>query len=283
MPSFCMQCGAALEPGVRFCGGCGRPAELANPAPPAPSPAPVSPVQHPAYAWGGGTPNTEFEVLVREPYRMAKITLRNSSVTLEAGQLHYMVGNIQMTAQAPTLGGIAKSFLTKEKAVRPVYTGTGVIYLEPTFGELNILEVRPPEKWILDKGAYVASDAGVAIGMYTNPAFQSIFGGEGRYQTEISGQGKLLYYSPGPAERIDLAGDTLTVDGSFAVARTGSLEYRVEKAGKSLFGSWISGEGMVSTFRGYGTVMVAPIPNRYVALLYQFNGLHQAIHSIKRS
>jgi uncharacterized protein (AIM24 family) len=278
-----MQCGAALGPGVRFCGGCGRPAELGNPAPPAPSLAPVSPTQQPAHGWSGGAPNTEFEVLVREPYRMAKITLRNSMVTLEAGQLHYMIGNIQMTAQAPTLGGIAKSFLTKEKAVRPVYSGTGVIYLEPTFGELNVLEIRPGENWILDKGAYVASDAGVAIGMYTNPAFQSIFGGEGRYQTEVSGHGKLIYYSPGPVERIDLNGDTLTVDGSFAVARTGSLEYRVEKASKGMFGSWISGEGLVSTFRGYGSVMVAPIPNRFVALLYQFNGLHQAIRAIQRS
>lgn len=235
------------------------------------------------YAYAGGGPATEFEILVREPYRMAKITIRNSMVTLEAGQLHYMIGNIQMTAQAPSLGGLAKSFLTKEKAVRPVYSGTGVIYLEPTFGELNILELRPGESWILDKGAYVASDAGVTIGMYTNPAFQSIFGGEGRYQTEVSGHGKVIYYSAGPVERVDLNGDTLTVDGSFAVARTGSLEYRVEKASKGMFGSWISGEGLVSTFRGYGSVMVAPIPNRFVALLYQFNGLHQAIRSISRS
>ncbi len=298
MNPFCIQCGSPIEPGVRFCGTCGRPLEaMIQPvgAPPPPLPPRPMPPQQPmspppqygaapgTFGPGAGMPGTTFEIIYREPYRMAKITIHNSAVTLEAGQLHYMLGQIQMTAEGPSLGGLAKSFLTKEKAVRPVYSGSGEIYLEPTFGELNIMEIRPGETWVLDKGAYVASDQGIAIDMQTNPAFRGMLGGEGWFQTQVSGQGKVIYWSPGPVERIEIQGQTLTVDGSFAVARTGSLEYRVEKATKGLFKSWVSGEGLVSTFRGYGAVMLAPVPNLYTTVINQFGGLHAAIRSISRS
>jgi len=214
---------------------------------------------------------------------MARITLQNSTVTVEAGLLHYWIGQIQMHAQGPSLGGMAKSFLTKEKAVRPVYAGIGEVYLEPTFGEIEFLELGGQETWILDKGSYLASDQGVQLGMYSNPLFNSMFGGEGMFQTQVSGAGKVMYWAPGPVQRIDLQGQTLTVDGSFAVARTGTVDYRVEKATKGLFRSWMSGEGLVNVFSGYGSVMLAPVANRYMSLLREFGGLHAAIRAIKRS
>jgi len=184
--------------------------------------------------------------------------------------------------QGPSLGGVAKSLLTKEKVIRPVYRGYGEIYLEPTFGEIELLELNGNDVWILDKGAYLASDATVQLGVYTNPMFTSIFGGEGMFQTQVSGVGKVFYWAPGPIQRVDLRGQTLTVDGSFAVARTGSLDYRVEKATKGLFRSMMSGEGLVNVFRGHGTVMLAPVPNRYMTLLGQFHSLHRAIQAIKK-
>lgn len=293
MNSFCIQCGSPNEPGVRFCGTCGKPlaAPVAAPPPPMPPPPQMAPQPQPpsfsppqrSFGPGPGLPGTTFEIQNREPYRMAKITLRSSAVTLEAGQLRYMFGQIEMSADGPSLGGLAKSFLTKEKAVRPVYSGTGEIYTEPTFGELNIMELRPGETWVLDKGAYVASDQGIAIDMQTNPAFRGMFGGEGWFQTQVSGHGKVIYWSPGVVERVEIQGQTLTVDGSFAVARTASLEYRVEKAAKGLLKSWMSGEGLVSTFRGYGAVMLAPVPNLYTTVINEFGGLHSAIRSISRS
>lgn len=263
---------------------------------PAPFAAPQPPAQQqqaPAAPRSQGSPSkvltksrssygTTFDVFEYEMHRMARITLQNTSVSIEAGLLHYWVGQIQMNAAAPSLGGMAKSFLTKEKAVRPVYTGMGEVYLEPTFGEIEFLELDGQQMWILDRGAFLACDQGVQLGMYTNPAFQSFFGGEGMFQTQVSGTGKVMFSSPGPLERVDLRGQTLTVDGSFAVARTGQVEFRVEKATKGLFRSMMSGEGMVNVFTGHGTVLLAPIPNRYVTLMGQFGSLYSAIRSISR-
>jgi len=249
-----------------------------------PAPAPAMHVPVPASQPSSAMPSpgqTRFEVIQYEMWRMGKIVLNQAGVVLEAGQLHYMNGYLQMQAEAPSLGGLAKSFLTKEKAVRPYYSGSGEIYLTPTFGEVNLLELNGAEQWVLDKGCYLASDVGVQVGVFQNKMMTSLLGGEGMFQTTVNGAGKVFYWSAGPVQRVELQGQTLTVDGSFAVARTGSLEYRVERAAKGLLGSMFSGEGLVNTFTGYGVVMLAPMSNRYMTLVSNFGSLHAAIRAIK--
>ena len=142
--AHCIYCGVAQPEGVRFCGECGREAPppaapaaaMAPPPPPVPSPAPVMfqappppapPPLAPPTALSAARPpglapqpgQTAFEVIQYEMWRMPKIAINQAGVFLEAGQLHYMLGYVQMQADAPSLGGFAKSMLTKEKAVRP--------------------------------------------------------------------------------------------------------------------------------------------------------------------
>jgi uncharacterized protein (AIM24 family) len=240
--------------------------------------APAAPAPVPSPPAAGGT---TFEVITSSFYKMPKITLSSSAAIVEAGLMHYMVGHIEMTSQMPSVGGFIKSALTKEKMVRPRYEGTGELFLEPTFGEVNTLQISG-DTWILDRGCFMACDPGVEIGMFTNKALTGLFGGEGFFQTQVTGHGTVLYHSPGPVERIDLRGETLTVDGSFAVARTGDLEFKVERATKGLLSSWTSGEGIVNTFRGHGSVMIAPVTNRFLTLLYQFGGIRSLISGMKR-
>jgi len=246
-----------------------------SPAPPPPV-EPVAPPAAPVVAGGG---NVHMEIVRAEVYQMPKIVLDNAEVVVEAGAMHYMQGAITLEAKAPSVGGFVKSKLTREKAVRPRYRGTGELYLVPSFGEYEIMELAG-ETWILDKGAFLASEITVELGVYTNKAFSGFFGGEGFFQTQVSGRGKVLFHAPGPLKRIDLVNDLLVVDGSFAVARTASLEYSVERASKGLFSSWISGEGMVNTFRGTGAVLLAPVPNRYITMIQEFGGLRSLIRSI---
>jgi uncharacterized protein (AIM24 family) len=49
----------------------------------------------------------------------------------------------------------------------------------------------------------------------------SLLGGEGMFQTTVAGLGKVFDWSPGPVQRVELQGQTLTVDGSSAASRTG--------------------------------------------------------------
>ena len=67
--------------------------------------------------------------------------------------------------------------------------------------------------------------------------------------------------SPCPEEElieVTLDNDELKIDGNMALAWSGSLNFTVERSGKSLVGSAASGEGLVNVYRGTGKVLLAP-------------------------
>jgi uncharacterized protein (AIM24 family) len=209
-----------------------------------------------------------FEIIEREGLRLVKATLQNETVRTESGALYYMRGNISMQSKAPSAGGFLKSLATGENIFRPTYTGTGELYLEPSLSGYYILDVNGSE-WILDSGAYWASDGSLEIGIERNKVFSGLIGGEGLFQTKVKGYGKVVMVAQGPVEVVHLRNDRLVVDGNFAIARTNTLNYRVEKATKSLLGSMTSGEFLVNTFEGTGTVLLAPVPYWQVMMLRQ--------------
>jgi hypothetical protein len=59
--------------------------------------------------------------------------------------------------------------------------------------------------------------------------------------------------------RIGLEQCVLKVDGNFAIAWSDSLNFTVERSGKTLVGSAASGEGFVNVYRGTGKVLLAPV------------------------
>ena len=160
-------------------------------------------------------------------------------------------------------------FVTKEAAIMPRYRGTGQIHLEPSFSHFLIYRLVG-EELIADKGMFYcgqgALDVGAAIQKNVSSA---LFGGEGLFQTRIKGSGICVLESPVPADevlRIDLKDETLQVDGNFALMRTGRIEFSVEKSTRSLLGTLTSGEGLLQTFRGTGTVWLAPTQDIYQQL-----------------
>ena len=209
----------------------------------------------------------EFHVIEKQGLKMIRAVLNNETVRAESGALHYMVGNIQLESKAPSVGGFLKSMATQENVFKPTYTGTGEIFFgPPIYGEYMQLQLNG-DAWVLDKGAYVCSDIGVEVGAHRNKAIAGLLGGEGFFQTKVEGTGKVIIQAPGPLEIIDLQNNTLTVDGSFAVARQAHLNYSVQRASKSLLGSMTSGEGFVNVISGTGRVYIAPVPNVYRSLV----------------
>jgi uncharacterized protein (AIM24 family) len=88
-------------------------------------------------------------------------------------------------------------------------------------------------------------------------------------QTRIRGSGICVFELPVPADevvRIDMKDETLQVDGNFALMRTGQIEFSVEKSTKGLFGTRTGGEGLLQTFRGTGSVWLAPTQDIYQKL-----------------
>ncbi|MEJ8307355.1 AIM24 family protein [Saccharibacillus sacchari] len=205
----------------------------------------------------------------RFSWQQVRILLQDTSVVLEAGALQYMMGNIEMENKSGGVGGFAKKFVgsavTGETASKPIYRGTGEMYLEPKRKDFTLIELSPGEEIIVDDGLFFCAENTVKVGVAKQSNVSSaLFGGEGLFQTKItaSDNGYVVLELPVPEYelvRYELDGtETLKVDGSFAVLRSSTIEFSVEKSTKSLLGSASSGEGMLQTFRGRGEVWLAP-------------------------
>jgi uncharacterized protein (AIM24 family) len=163
----------------------------------------------------------EFEVCELQGMRWVQMRLRDETVRAEAGALSHMQGDIEVRVRLPSPLGALKSIISNEALVRPTYTGTGVINLESSMGGYHPFEVAG-ESWILENGAYWASEGGVELGLHREHVWTSFWGGEGfiDYQTKLSGYGRVVLNAPGPVEEITLNNDRLLVEGKLVLART---------------------------------------------------------------
>ncbi|MDR3633524.1 MAG: AIM24 family protein [Isosphaeraceae bacterium] len=205
--------------------------------------------------------------------KQVRITLRDGEAIAESGALHFMLGHIQMESKLGGVAGLGRAmmnkFVTKEAAILPRYRGTGEIYLEPSFSHFLVYRLAG-EEVVCDRGMFYCGEGSLEVGAALQKNVSSaLFGGEGLFQTRVKGTGVCVFESPVPAEevlRVDLKDQTLQVDGNFALMRTGRIEFSVEKSTKSLFGTLTSGEGLLQTFRGTGSVWLAPTQDIYQRL-----------------
>ena len=210
--AFCSNCGTRLIEGTVFCPECGtRNSTAGAPAPPAQTYAPPQQAayqpppqvipQQPAKA-PVRSGSLKFEVIEKETLKFLKAEFDNSAVRYESGGMYYMQGDLELEANLPSAGGFLKAMVTRESVVKPVISGSGTVWFEPSFGNFTIMDLHG-EEWILDKGVYFASEMGIEIGSYTNKSISGFFSGEGFFQTKVSGSGKVVILSNGPPETVE--------------------------------------------------------------------------------
>ncbi|WP_435017950.1 AIM24 family protein [Tundrisphaera sp. TA3] len=247
-----------------------------------------------AYSKLGGSrdPQTASTIYFAEQagirLKQVRITLDGGEAIVESGALHFMLGHVQMESKVGGVSGLGKAmmnkFVAKEAAILPRYRGTGQIYLEPSFGHFLIHRLAA-EEVVADKGMFYCGQGSLDVGTAMQKNVSSaLFGGEGLFQTRIRGTGLCVLESPVPADevlRIDLKDETLQVDGNFALMRTGRIEFSVEKSTRSLLGTLTSGEGLLQTFRGTGSIWLAPTQEIYQRL--QAGGMGSLAAAPRRS
>ena len=191
-----------------------------------------------------------------------------SNVTLQAWAMQWSVGSVAATTGIKGVGDFfnkaIRGSVTGESAIKPEYTGNGVLVLEPTYKHIILIDVAD---WngaiVLDDGLFLACESTLGHKAVMRSYISSaVAGGEGLFNLGISGSGILCLESPCPREElieINLVDDVLKIDGNMAVAWSQSLEFTVERSGKTLIGSAASGEGLVNVYRGTGKVLLAPV------------------------
>ena len=194
--------------------------------------------------------------------------IAKSSVTVQAGAMQWTAGRVEATTGVKGVGDFfGKAFrgsVTGESAIKPEYTGSGTLVLEPTYKHIILLNVADwNESIVLDDGLFLACESSLKHKTVARSNFSSaIAGNEGLFNLGITGRGILCLESECPKEElieIVLHDDVLKIDGNMAIAWSGSLNFTVERSGKSLIGSAASGEGLVNVYRGTGKVLLAPV------------------------
>ena len=200
--------------------------------------------------------------------RQVLCDVSKSNITLQSGAMQWSVGNVNATTGVKGVGDLLNKALrgsvTGESAIKPEYTGEGYLVTEPTFRHILLLNL---DDWngsvVLDDGLFLACESSLQHKAVMRSNISSaVAGGEGLFNLGITGKGILCLESPSPKEElieIELNNDVLKVDGNMAIARSGSLEFTVERSGKTLIGSAASGEGLVNVYRGTGRVLLAPV------------------------
>ncbi len=194
--------------------------------------------------------------------------LDGNGIILQGGEMQIMMGDIKASTNVQGVGDYFKkligSTVTGETAIKPRYTGTGVVLLEPTYKYVLFEDVAD---WnggmVIEDGMFLACDDTVQMKVVARTTFSSaLLGNEGLFNTMLSGTGIAVLESPVPAQEliiVDLEDDEVRIDGRMAIAWSYTLRFTVERTTRTLIGSAASGEGLVNVYRGTGRVLIAPV------------------------
>lgn len=188
-------------------------------------------------------------------------------VKLQAGMMQMTVGEAEVSTGVKGVldlaHKLARAAATDESVVKPEYVGTGTVLCEPTFKHLVCLSLAEfGGSIVVDDGTFAACESSVKESLKRPDTVGSaLAGNEGLFKLRLDGTGHVVLESPCPKHElivVRLENDVLRLDGNLALAWTSTLKFSVERAGKSLIGSATSGEGLVNTYRGTGTILMTP-------------------------
>ncbi len=200
--------------------------------------------------------------------RQVVCDVARSNVTVQAGAMQWMVGDVKATTGLKGVGDLfnkaMRGSVTGESAIKPEYTGSGTLVLEPTYKHILLVDLAD---WngsiVLDDGLFLACESTLRHkAVMRSNVSSAVLGNEGLFNLGIQGNGIVCLESPCPREElveIYLDNDVVKIDGNYAIAWSGSLDFTVERSGKTLLGSAASGEGLVNVYRGTGKVLLAPV------------------------
>ena len=208
------------------------------------------------------------------PVVVCRLNSGESMIT-EKGSMVWMTPNMEMTTTGG--GGIGKMFskaLTGESMFQNIYTarGEGMITFGSSFpGQILPLEVTPGKSFILQKSAFLASEAGVQLSMHINQKLGAgFFGGEGFIMQKLTGNGIAFAEVDGELVEYTLApGEQLVVDTGYVMGFELSVSMNIQQV-KGLKNMVLGGEGLFNTvLTGHGKIWLQTMPISGVAAAIQ--------------
>lgn len=190
----------------------------------------------------------------------------------ESGAMSWMSPNMKM--ETSSNGGIGKLLgraLSGDTLFQNRYTamgGDGLIAFASSFpGEIRAVEITQDKPMIVQKSAFLASEATVNLDIFFRKKIDAgLFGGEGFIMQKLSGNGTAFIEIDGSAVEYNLgAGQEIIVDTGYLAAMdsTCTMDIVTVPGVKNMF---LGGEGIFNTIvKGPGKVILQTMPINNVA------------------
>lgn len=192
----------------------------------------------------------------------------------EKGSMVWMTPNMEMETTGGGLGKMFSKAFSGESMFQNSYTarGAGMIAFGSSFpGRILTLEVAPGREFILQKTAFLASEAGVQLSIHFNKKFGAgLFGGEGFIMQRLSGSGIAFAEVDGELVEYALApGQQMVVDTGNVLGFESSVAIDIQQV-KGLKNKLLGGEGFFNTvLTGPGKIWLQTMPISGVASAIQ--------------
>jgi uncharacterized protein (TIGR00266 family) len=200
----------------------------------------------------------EHEIAHRPSYAQLSLSLdAGESIRAEGGAMVSYSGDvdIQTKAEGGLLKSLSRSVLGGESFFMNTFTANGpaTIELAPALSGDMEHHRLDDETLFVQSTSFVAADPAVEVDTKFGGG-RTFFGGEGLFLLRLSGTGDAFVSSYGAIDEHTVEpGEPLVVDTGHIVAFEESVSFDVERVG-GIKSTLFSGEGLVCTFSGEGTV-----------------------------
>ena len=204
------------------------------------------------------------------PVVVCELTDGEQMIT-EKGSMVWMTPNMEMET---TGGGIGKMFskaFSGESMFQNIYTarGAGMITFGSSFpGKILPLQIAPGREMIVQKNAFLASEAGVERSIHFNKKLGAgFFGGEGFIMQRLSGSGMAFIEIDGELVEYDLApGQKMVIDTGNVAGFEPTVSIEIQQV-PGLKNKFLGGEGLFNTtLTGPGKIWLQTMPISNVAM-----------------
>ena len=205
----------------------------------------------------------KYEIKYKPSYSMLVVNLEQGEIiTAESGAMTYMDPNIDVHTrkrEKSLLGSIGLKLLGRQSFWVNDYKAEQkpgeVAFVSAPVGDIETLEVKPNQGYIIQSSSYIASTQSVDLDIKWQGFTKGLFG-QGLFMIKVYGDGTLFINTFGAIDKHTLKpGQTLIVDNFHLVAFSDTCNYKVKKFG-GLKSTLLGGEGLVTEIRGPGEVYI---------------------------
>lgn len=207
----------------------------------------------------------------QDPFVLVKLS-QGEVIYAESNAMVMMEDNLDLEAEAR--GGWIQSTLRKmandnsffRQAIK-AKRGDGEVILSSRYpGNIVLIDIDENNEFYVNDGIFVACSEHVETKNTWQRADKAMFGGTGGWMTtHAKGNGKLVIGGFGDVVKINVKqGSPVVIDNNHVLAWSNTLSYSVSAStskSKGFFGniinSQLTGEGLVTTFKGNGTVYIS--------------------------